>query len=398
MNIHPVKNEKDYDAAIARIEELWGAEPGTPEGDELDIWLPLVEAYEDEHHVVPPPSPIEAIKFVMEQRGLSQKDLAPYFGSKPRVSEVLNGKRPLTLAMVRSLHARLDIPAEILIQDDTRLPEKGKDIDWSKFPTKEIVARGWVSGLDYKTQSEEIMRSLASQANADEYLFSNAACLRQGTRRSHKDDPYALQAWIMGVLLKANEINLPGDYQAEEVDCEFLRKVARLSVLSDGPLNAKEYLATKGIKLVIVRHFKRTYLDGAILIQKDGIPVIGLSLRYDRLDNFWFTLIHELAHLAYGHVEQAPDKCIIDDLDLHTALDETEREADQKAQEALIPNELWEKHHAKETAKLKDVKALARQADVNPAIVAGRIRFEKRNYRLLARQVGHGEVRRLFDE
>ena len=98
----------------------------------------------------------------------------------------------------RSLSSQLEIPADILIQNDSQLPEEGKEIDWSKFPVKEIVNRGWVSGFDHKTQPEEIMRHLATKANADDYLYSNSACLRQGTRRSHKDDPYALQAWLLG--------------------------------------------------------------------------------------------------------------------------------------------------------------------------------------------------------
>lgn len=397
MNIHPVKTEEAYERALGRIEELWGAEPGTVDGDELDIWLALVDAYEEENHPVPPPSPVEAIKFVMEQKGLTQADIVPYFGSRSRVSEVLNGKRPLTLSMIRSINIGLKIPAEILIQDDSQLLKQGENIDWSRFPAKEVVARGWVTELDPKTQAEEIMRSLASQSSADDYLYSNAACLRQGTRRSQKDDPYALQTWILGVLLKAKETDLLGEFRPDEIDFDFMKKVAHLSVLSDGPIKAREYLSHKGIKLVTVRHFKRTYLDGAVLISDDGTPIIGLSLRHNRTDNFWFTLLHELAHLACGHVAQAQDKCIIDDLDLHTSLDETEREADQKAKDALIPRSLWEKHRAKDTAKLKDVKDLARQADISPAIVAGRVRFEKGNYRLLARHVGNGDVKNLFE-
>ena len=122
MNIRPVKTENDYYAALARIEGLWGAEQGTPEGDELDVLLALVGVYEDENHPVPPPSPIEAIRFVMEQKELTQADLIPYLGSRPRVSEILNGKRTLTLRMIRSLHFRLGIPADILIQDASALP------------------------------------------------------------------------------------------------------------------------------------------------------------------------------------------------------------------------------------------------------------------------------------
>lgn len=122
MTIRPVKTENDYDAALARIEDLWGAEPGTPEGDELDVLIALVGVYEDENHPVPPPSPIEAIRFVMEQKELTQADLIPYLGSRPRVSEILNGKRTLTLRMIRSLHSGLGIPADILIQDASAFP------------------------------------------------------------------------------------------------------------------------------------------------------------------------------------------------------------------------------------------------------------------------------------
>jgi len=117
MNIRPVKTDQDYDTALNRIEDLWGAKPGTCEGDELEVLLTLVTAYENENHPVPPPSPIEAIRFVMDQKGLKQADLIPYIGSRPRVSEVLNGKRHLTVKMIRSLHSKLGIPAEILIQD-----------------------------------------------------------------------------------------------------------------------------------------------------------------------------------------------------------------------------------------------------------------------------------------
>ena len=122
MTIRPVKTENDYDAALARIEDLWGAEPGTPEGDELDVLIALVGVYDDENHPVPPPSPIEAIRFVMEQKELTQADLIPYLGSRPRVSEILNGKRTLTLRMIRSLHSGLGIPADILIQDASAFP------------------------------------------------------------------------------------------------------------------------------------------------------------------------------------------------------------------------------------------------------------------------------------
>ena len=115
MKIRPIKTEKDYEDALAEIERIFDASPGTPEGDRLDILVTLVEAYEDQHYSIPEPNPIEALKYYMESRGLSRKDLEPYIGSRARVSEVLNRKRPLTLKMIQKLNIDLGIPAEVLI-------------------------------------------------------------------------------------------------------------------------------------------------------------------------------------------------------------------------------------------------------------------------------------------
>jgi HTH-type transcriptional regulator/antitoxin HigA len=115
MDIRPIKTEADYQTALAEIEELFTASPGTTEGDRLEVLITLVEAYEDEHYDIPVPDPIEAINYYMDSRGLSRKDLEPFIGSRARVSEVLNRKRPLTLSMIRNLNTELGISADILI-------------------------------------------------------------------------------------------------------------------------------------------------------------------------------------------------------------------------------------------------------------------------------------------
>ncbi len=397
MNIRPVKTEKDYDAALSRIEDLWGAEPGTARGDELEILLTLVSVYESKNHPVPPPSPVEAIRFVMDQRGLKPADLIPFLGSRSRVSEILNGKRNLTLKMIRALNAQLGIPAEILIKEGSVFPNDGEGVDWDSFPTAEIIKRNIVTGFDPRTQAEEIMRELARQAHTDDFFSSTvAACLRQGTRRNQNDDPHALQTWLLCVLSQANKIDGPIQFQPESLNASVISKVAHLSVLRNGPLAAQEFLLSKGIKMVMVPHFKKTYLDGATLLDRQGGAVIALTGRYDRLDNFWFTLAHELAHLVLGHVFEAEGQCIVDDLDQNTALDDKEKAADKCALKALVPKELWALHPARETCKISDVKLLASKADVHPAIIAGRIRKEQNNYRLLSRYIGQGKVRKQF--
>ena len=116
MELRPIRTEADYEAALAEIERLFDAEPATPEGDRLDVMVTLVEAYEAQHYPIPEPDPVEAIKYTMESRGLSRSDLEPYIGSRARVAEVLNRKRPLSLNMIRRLYAGLGIPADVRVQ------------------------------------------------------------------------------------------------------------------------------------------------------------------------------------------------------------------------------------------------------------------------------------------
>ncbi len=116
MNIKPIKTTADYEAALKEIERLFEAEPGTPQGDRLEVLTTLVEAYEDRHFAIPAPDPIEAIQYFMESRDLSRRDLEPYLGSRARVSEILNRRRPLSLEMIRELNQGLGIPAEVLIK------------------------------------------------------------------------------------------------------------------------------------------------------------------------------------------------------------------------------------------------------------------------------------------
>ena len=117
MDIKPIRTEADHESALKQIEQLWGSEPGTPEGDHLEVLVTLVEAFEDQHYEIPPPDPIDAIQYYMDSRGLDRHDLEPFIGGSGRVSEVLNRRRPLTLRMIRKLHAGLGIPAEVLINE-----------------------------------------------------------------------------------------------------------------------------------------------------------------------------------------------------------------------------------------------------------------------------------------
>lgn len=115
-DLKPIRSEADYEAALAEVERLWGAKTGTPEGDRLDVLATLMDVYEAKHHPMDPPDPVEAIRFRMEQQGLTRKDLEPMIGPRNRVADVLNRKRSLSIEMIRQLHDRLGISADVLIR------------------------------------------------------------------------------------------------------------------------------------------------------------------------------------------------------------------------------------------------------------------------------------------
>jgi len=120
--VKPIRKTKDYEVALKEMEKLWGAKSDTPEGDRLDVLATLIDAYEAVHYPMDPPDPIEAIKFRMEQQGLTRKDLEPLIGTRTRVAEVLNRKRSLSIGMIRRLHDTLGISAEVLIR-----PSRGEE-------------------------------------------------------------------------------------------------------------------------------------------------------------------------------------------------------------------------------------------------------------------------------
>lgn len=115
--IKPIHNEQDYQKALERADALWGAKPDTPEGDELDVLLVLIEGYENKHYPMPPSDPVDAILFLMDQMNLNRKDLEPFLGPRSRVSDILNRKRSLTLSQIVKLHKGLHIPYECLIEE-----------------------------------------------------------------------------------------------------------------------------------------------------------------------------------------------------------------------------------------------------------------------------------------
>lgn len=392
-----IKTEEEYEATLERIEELMDAEPGTEEFDELELLAMLVDSYEAQTYPIDLPDPIEAIQFRMEQADLKQKDLIPFLGSRSKVSEVLSFKRTLSLTMIRNLHRELGIPAEVLLQEPgAKIPPPLKGIDWKKYPLKDIFNRNWLVGFgetlaEVKERAEEFLSAWAAPLGEGAL---EPALLRQHVRDGGNADGYALTAWKIRVSLLALEQHLPA-YKPGTVTQRFVRDLVGLSYLDDGPRLAQEYLHKNGIHFVVESHLPHTHLDGAAIRMPDGSPLIALTLRYDRLDNFWFTLCHELAHVAL-HFDGEDAVAFFDDLD-KGEVDAIEADADRWASNALIPAEEWRAADLCRNSNADRVRSFAAALRINPVIPLGRIQRETGNYKRFGQIVSRHKVRHLLN-
>ncbi len=277
-------------------------------------------------------------------------------------------------------------------------PMASLSIDWSRFPVKEMYKRNWFEGftgsLSAATAEAETLVMDFMERSVRRPLV---ALQRQRVRTGSVANPYALLAWQCRVLLLAKAAPPAKDFRHTAIDDAWLRALVQLSRFPNGPVRAKKQLNDVGIALVVESHLQSTHLDGAALLG-DGCPVVGLTLRRDRLDNFWFVLLHEVMHIKKhirkGNVEDIFDEGICDEAD--TAHSDLEREADELAGQALIPDALWNTCLARYMQSEDSVRSFAAQLGISPAIVAGRIQHEACNWTILRQLLGQGEVRKLF--
>ncbi len=285
----------------------------------------------------------------------------------------------------------MGIPAEVLLQEPKKpRHDQGQEIelDWEKFPVDEMVKRGWIkTGVrNIRKHATELMEEFLAPIGRE--FCAGAQC-----RRTKKEmDIYALLAWTARVLIRATDECCPEKYKPGSVTKEFMREVARLSRFNAGPLLAQEFLANHGIALIIEPQLSKTAMDGGAIMGHKG-PVIGLTIRYDRIDNFWFTLIHELVHVA-KHLKEYGES-YIDDLDSKFDYPK-EKEADLLSGDILIPQKIWKTSRANIQKTEGAINELAKHLGIHPAIVAGKIRHENNNYSILNELVGHKQVRKLF--
>ncbi|MFA7262528.1 MAG: XRE family transcriptional regulator [Caulobacter sp.] len=328
-------------------------------------------------------------------RGMSQRDLGTFVGVAEQQIQRYEAERYRSASLERlsEITAALDITVKESAQLRTAPPtEMGPESAWS-FPVTEMFKRGYFEdfGGSAAQARKEAAHLIPNFFRHAAYDWTQTALHRRSIRARGNVQLAALAAWEARVSILADRHPPQVTFHKDVISLEWLHALVRLSARDDGPFAAVEYLRASGVVLVVEPHLPGTLLDGAALQTASNYFVVAMTLRHDRLDNFWFTLLHELAHLRL-HVGQGPYRAIFDAIE-SPGESLIEDEADELAMEALIPAAQWRTCVSRFTQTERAVRADAAKLGIHPAIVAGRIRREANDYTLLADLVGAGQVR-----
>ena len=331
-------------------------------------------------------------------KNLSQKELAELIGIKEQQIQRYEAEQYATANLTRL--AQVAKVLELNISEIAEFNNESESVDinddnivWDQFPVKEMYLRNWFEDFngtlsDAINNSEELVKNFIKNTYYKPLFYAT----RQRIRSGGKVNKYALIAWQCGVVNLAQKEKISKKFHKSVLTNKWFDNLIKLSVKEDGPKEADQYLYKFGIRLIIQPHLPQSHLDGAVFLLRDG-PVIGMTLRYDRLDNFWFVLFHELVHLK-KHIHKGRIEGIIDNLEADA--DDIEKEADREAGELLISSIVWETALPRYVQNENTVRDFAYKIGVSPAIVAGKIRKETGNYTILTNIIGQGEVRKKF--
>jgi HTH-type transcriptional regulator/antitoxin HigA len=397
-DIKPIRNNQDYETALAELHSLVDLDPalGSDDDAKIGVLSALIENYESSMLPDYQSDPIESIKLRLEQLGLKDKDLAPYLGSASRVSEVLAGKRPLTVSMIKNLEEGLDISASLLVGSAAEKKNKR----WSLKTLKTMARRGYFGAENINLAPEKIlsMGLLRNIFNPTSPLVPSL--LRQSNYRDVSNvDRFHMDAWSMKVIEKGyQEITTSniGNFDSSKLDTNNIGKLFKLSSKPDGVTDIITELKKLGIIVVIEPELPNTKLDGATFFTENN-PIIGLTLRLSRMDNYWFTLAHELSHVLLHN--NSSNAAFFDRLfGNKEVVSKTEEEADNLAGELLIPSNEWKVSPLRYASTPILVKKFAEKIGVHESVVAGRIRHDTGNWIILSKTVNEVDVKDFFGE
>jgi HTH-type transcriptional regulator/antitoxin HigA len=266
-------------------------------------------------------------------------------------------------------------------------------IDPTLFPIKEMNSRGWFGEekLDVgDVSSAPVRRALYTFLTDSEFDINRAALHRRTTSLATAKTDAALMAWQARVLMSAKK-QRDNVSPFHSLDTDFVRELVSMSRREDGPAVAVSMLRRCGIIVIFERHLSQTYLDGAAMALGSRHAVVGMSLRHDRIDNFWYVLLHELGHIA-KHWAQLLRSTFVDE-DINDLTSAYEIEADEFAKNSIIPEARWASSFVQYTKSPDEVVDFAARLNISPALVAGRLRRDRQDYRVFSRLVGQGKVR-----
>ncbi|SEA41446.1 XRE family transcriptional regulator [Paraburkholderia sartisoli] len=330
-------------------------------------------------------------------KGWSQKDLARQIGLREQAIQRYEADRYRSISLagfVRVARAlKLNLSADIC-PDATApwmsLPSLDVSAEQAQKVLKHARENGWLENTDSDENAlSQLVRYVAEHVGS----HGKPSLFRTGLVVEHHADDWSLLCWKAQVTRRAKATIDSRKLKYRPLDMSWLKDLPGLSAIEDGPLLARDLLLAHGIVVVVERHVPGMKVDGAAFLV-DDIPVIGLTLRRDALDNFWFTLLHEVAHVIL-HYRTGLAAGFFDNIETQE-VDEMEAEADQFAGSLLIPQELWLRSPARIAKTADTIERFAQRLGISPAVVFGRIRMERQNYAIFSDKIGSGQVRKLF--
>lgn len=327
------------------------------------------------------------------------KDLARKLGQPEQAVQRWESDRYRSISVANYMKVAralsVEFTAEFHSSDVSKWTNWMASLDLKRAEAQKVLKHarkhGWLD--DANSDEEDGIRRLIRHITEHVNKYGTPSLLRTGINVKDHSEDWVLLSWKAQVTRTAERIIDTERLSYRPLDLSWLKQLTKLSGKVDGPLQAQALLKEHGIVLIIERNIPGMEVDGAAFLV-ENVPVIGLTLRRDALDNFWFTLVHEVAHVIL-HYRTGLAAGFFDDVE-HVEVDAFEQEANKFASDLLVPEELWSRTPARIAKTPAPIENLAKQLSIAPAIIYGRIRFERKNYTIFSDKIGRGTVRKLF--